>query len=472
MDRVAGVTLRNLEFDVGGLPTSDRSASDFPGGAFGHTCEIEKYRKRKIKKKNSGDNEKCIGIEFSVFPLLRFFFFLLPLRFLGRIFGHQRAQRQEFAEAQQDVAGEDVLFTLGCRDHARASGDAQDQNFVVVTQAAGRDGGPGQRGVGGDREFRHAVAGLDGHTLPDIHIGERDLFLDVVHHGPGDVDARCPLDAFEPGRGVDFHHLRAILALEHIHTSNTQAHDLGGFHRGLLILIVELHRLGGAAAVDIRAELGARGFTPHGPDNLAAHHKCADVFALALSHKLLQQHVLPGGLERLNNRLGDVNAVGKDDADTLRTLDEFDDHRHAAERFDRGQHIFLATDKSRGGDADVVPTEDLHRPQFVAADADRRRGVQTEHAHLLKLPNDRCAEVGDARPDAGDDRVGFAEVFAVVGQVGRTGFDIHREPQGVADPQREPACLGRLFESADGVAVGVTREDNDFHGVLSGWGWG
>ena len=71
-------------------------------------------------------------------------------------------------------------------------------------------------------------------------------------------------------------------ALEHVHAGDAQAHDLGGAHRGALVLRVELDDLGRAAAVHVAAELVALRAAAHGGDHAVADDERADVLALAL----------------------------------------------------------------------------------------------------------------------------------------------------------------------------------------------
>ncbi len=98
-------------------------------------------------------------------------------------------------------------------------------------------------------------------------------------------------------------------------------------------------------------------------------------------------------LQRLDDRLGDFDRVGQNHADALRPFQQFDDHRRTAHPLDGRQHVLLVADKRGLRNADVMPAENLQRPQLVARIGDSGRRVRTEHIHLLELPNHGRTEI-------------------------------------------------------------------------------
>ncbi len=130
-----------------------------------------------------------------------------------------------------------------------------------------------------------------------------------------------PLDALEARRGVHLHDLGPVRPLEHVHAGHAKAHDLGGAEGGPLVLGRELERLGPAAAVDVAAELLALGLPAHGRHDAVAHDERAHVSPPALLDELLDEHVLVGAVQRLDDRLGLLDGLGQDDADALGALE-------------------------------------------------------------------------------------------------------------------------------------------------------
>ncbi len=238
-------------------------------------------------------------------------------------------------------------------DGVAAAFDREDDD-VAVAQAGGADRLAGEAGIGRDEDLGHAVAVRDAEALADVQVGELDHLLDVLDDRAGDVLARRAFDPFQPRGGVHLHDLRAVGAFEHVDAGDAQAHDLRGADGGAGVDGVERDRLGAAAAVDVGAELLPLGDAAHGGDDAVADDEGADVASLALGDKLLDEHVLAGGLERLDDRLGDLLGVGEDDADALRAFQQLDDDRRAADAGDRGQDVAAVADEAGGGDADVV----------------------------------------------------------------------------------------------------------------------
>ena len=121
--------------------------------------------------------------------------------------------------------------------------------------------------------------------------------------------------------------------------------------------------------------------------------------------------------------------------------------------FDGWQHVLLVGDKRRGRDADVVATENLQAPQFVARVGDSGGRIHAEDIHLLELTNQGRAKVGDRRPNSRQDRIVVRELFAPEIQIGFALLQIDCELQRVEHLHLVPALLGRLAEPAGAVAT-------------------
>ena len=130
-----------------------------------------------------------------------------------------------------------------------------------------------------------------------------------------------------------------LRALEHVDTGDLEAHDLRRADGDPLELLVELDRLDAAAAVHVGAELVALRDPAHRRDHAVADDERADVAALALLDEALDQHVLPGALQGLDDRLGDLDRRRQDHADALGALEQLDHDRRAADPLDRRDHV-------------------------------------------------------------------------------------------------------------------------------------
>lgn len=215
----------------------------------------------------------------------------------------------------------------------------------------------------------------------------------------------------------------------------------------------------------VRAELVSGCGPSHRRHHPVSHHERADVPTAALGDELLDEHVLLGRVQRLDDRLSDLHLRREDDADPLRALEELDDDRSAADALDGGPHIGAVAHERRGRHRDVVAREDLVRAELVAGTRDPVRRVRRVHVHLLELADHCCAEVGDRVADSGQDRVVVAELTPAVVQVRLVGREIDREAQrvkhfdvvtslerGGAQPLEwsTPAARGRALRSSRG----------------------
>ena len=97
----------------------------------------------------------------------------------------------------------------------------------------------------------------------------------------------------------------------------------------------DLDQLGGAAAVEVGAELALLALALHGGDDLVADHEAADVGAAGLLDELLHQDVGVEPAEGLDDRLGGLRGLGQHHADALGALEQLDDQRSAAADLDQ-----------------------------------------------------------------------------------------------------------------------------------------
>ena len=104
----------------------------------------------------------------------------------------------------------------------------------------------------------------------------------------------------------------------------------------------------------VGTELVALGDAPHGGDDTVPDHQGADVATLALGDEALDEHVLLGALECLDDRLGDARIGCEDDPDALRALEQLDHDRRATDPLDRRQHIGPVAGERGGRHTDVV----------------------------------------------------------------------------------------------------------------------
>ena len=135
--------------------------------------------------------------------------------------------------------------------------------------------------------------------------------------------------------------------------------------------------------------------TAHGGHYAVTDHKGANITALTLGHKLLNEHVLLLALQQLNNRLSLFHGVGQEHANALGTLNELNHHRSTPHPLYGRQHVFLVTHEAGSGNTNIVATQNLQAAQLVPAIQNTVGGIGAKNAHLLKLPHYRRTVVGD-----------------------------------------------------------------------------
>ena len=138
-----------------------------------------------------------------------------------------------------------------------------------------------------------------------------------------------------------------------------------------------------------------------------------------------------------------------------------------------GMHVGAVAHERRGRHRDVVLGQDLRGAQLVAGVGDAVRRVGRVDVHLLELPHDGGAEVGDRVADARQDRVVVGELLAAVLQVGFGRPTGRSEAQGVEHLHDVPAILGGGAEALRAVGARGAGQDGEFHGITPDWigGW-
>ena len=96
-----------------------------------------------------------------------------------------------------------------------------------------------------------------------------------------------------------------------------------------------------------------------GGDDAVADDEGADVLALALRDEFLEQDLLLGAVERLDDGFGDLDLVGEDDADALGAFEQLDDDRRAADAHQGVLDVALVIDVGGEWDADIVAGKNL-----------------------------------------------------------------------------------------------------------------
>ena len=160
-----------------------------------------------------------------------------------------------------------------------------------------------------------------------------------------------------------------------------------------------------AAAVHVGAELVALRDAPHRRHHAVADDQGADVAALALADEPLDQDVLPGALQRLDDRLGDL-AVGA----RITPMPWVPSSSLITTGAPPTRSIAGIT-SARSRTKVVAGIAMLWRDRICVARSlsravrDAVGGVGRVDVHLLELAHDGGAEVGDRVADAGQHRV-------------------------------------------------------------------
>ncbi len=96
-------------------------------------------------------------------------------------------------------------------------------------------------------------------------------------------------------------------------------------HRRAFIFFTQLNAFGASAAVQIRAKLVAIRDAAHGGDHFRADNKRTNIAPSRFFDKRLQKHILTRHQKRLDDGLRRLLRFGENDADALRSLEQFYD---------------------------------------------------------------------------------------------------------------------------------------------------
>ncbi len=215
--------------------------------------------------------------------------------------------------------------------------------------------------------------------------------------------------------------------------------------------------------MDIGTELVTAGLPAHRCHHAIADHQGPNVASPAFGHKTLDEDVLASGLQRFDDRLGDLGIRGEDHPDSLCSLEQLDHDGSTADAVDRGQHVGPVAYERRGRDGNVVSGEDLNRPELVSRVRNAIGGSRRVHVHLLELANDGESKERDRCTDAGEDGVEIVEVTSAVLEIRDIAGEVDGETERVEDACLV-ASLGRSRDKSLGaVRARGSREDGQFH---------
>jgi hypothetical protein len=123
---------------------------------------------------------------------------------------------------------------------------------------------------------------------------------------------------------------------------------LSGADGGFFVGGIEFDGFGFTAAVDVGAEFLALCDAADGGDDALADDEGADVFAFAFGDEFLEEDLLFGGVEGLDDGFGDFDFISEDDADALCAFEEFDDDGCAADAFEGAFEVAFVIDVGGG----------------------------------------------------------------------------------------------------------------------------
>ncbi len=126
-----------------------------------------------------------------------------------------------------------------------------------------------------------------------------------------------------------------MVGAQDIDARDAQAHDLGRTDGGHAFFRGDLDQAGGAAAVQVGAELAGLGLTLHGGDHLFTHHEAADIRAARFLDVFLHHDVLLEAHEGLDHRFGGGGGFAHDHTDTLGAFEYLDHQRGAVDHLDQ-----------------------------------------------------------------------------------------------------------------------------------------
>jgi hypothetical protein len=114
-----------------------------------------------------------------------------------------------FSVAKHGIVGlqNTAAFRVGNDDSFSAEREDDDIKFA---KSSAFDGHADVFAANWNVNIRHGLAARNRQALPDIDLRKFHLIFDVIDDFTSDVQAGGAFDAFESGRGIDFHDLRSV----------------------------------------------------------------------------------------------------------------------------------------------------------------------------------------------------------------------------------------------------------------------
>ena len=283
-------------------------------------------------------------------------------------------------------------------------------------------------------------------------------FDNEVDDHAGDVLAGGLLDAFQAGRGIHLHDHRPVIGAQDVDAGHIETHGGGGAHRCRTFLRGDPDQFGGAAAVQVGAELALLGAAHHGGNHLFANDETADVGAAGLLDELLHQDVGLEAHERLDHAFGRLLGLRQHHADALGAFQQLDHDRRAADHLDQILDIVRRMGEAAHRQTDALARQQLQRAQLVARTCDGDRLIEREHAHHFELAHHRRAVEGDRSADARDHGIEAGQILATVMDLRLVRGDVHVAAQGIDHLHLMPVLLGGLDQAPRGIQGSFARQ--------------
>ena len=204
---------------------------------------------------------------------------------------------------------------------------------------------------------------------------------------------------------------------------------------------------------------------PHGGHDPVADHQGPNIAPLALGHKPLDKYILFGALQRFDDRFGHLGIGSKNHPYSLRSFEELDDDRCAANPFNGGQHIGTVTNKGGRRYANVVSGENLDSAQLVARVGDSIGRVGGVDVHLLELADDGQSVERDRRADPRQHSLIVGQRFATILEIGLVSGEVDRKSEGVECSGFVASFCSRRLEALRAVGVWGPGQNREFQGV-------
>src|SRR6218665_1226080 len=277
------------------------------------------------------------------------------------------------------------------------------------------------------------------------------------------MQLRSSLDPFKTRSGVHLHHERTVSAFEHVNTSHSKPHDLRRAHRSLDILRRQLTRLNRSTTMDIRTKLVPFRASTHRGNHPITHHKRANISASALSYKALNEDIVPGGVQGLDDRFSHTYLRRENNPDTLRALQQLYNHRRPTNPLTRGTNIRPPPHKRRRGHRNIMPRENLTGPSLITRVSNTIRRVRSVHIHLLKLPHNRRTKIRNRATNTRHNSIIIRQRPPTKQQIRLRTRQINREPQRIKHPHTMPPIHSSRPQPLRRVRPRRTRQNHKPH---------